>query len=262
MISPLAYIEDGAQIGANVKIHPFAYIQKQVVIGDNCVIHPHVSLLNGTRLGTNNEVYSNTIIGAKPQSFQFVEGTPTHVTIGNNNCIRENVVVAGGYLTERGTVIGNNNHFMDRAHLCHDVRVHDRAVIGIGSVLSGNSAIYTNAIISNNAIVLEEVRIGRFSLLQSGTRVSKDVPPYIIVRGNPATYGGINTRVLAYEGINERTLRHIANAYRLVYKSDFSLEDTLLQIKEQVPAGEEVQKIIDFMENTTLGIVRQVNEYD
>lgn len=261
MISPLAYIEEGAQIGKNVTIHPFVIIEKEVVIGDNCVIYPRVSLLNGTRLGVGNTIYSNTIIGAEPQSFHFRAGTPTQVTIGDNNTIRENVVIAGGFIHAGGTVIGNNNHLMDRTHICHDVKIHDRAVIGIGSILSGKSAVYTHAIASNHVIVLEGARIGRYALLQSGTRVHKDVPPYIIVGGNPATYGGINSHLLECVGKDERTLCHIANAYRILYKGNFSLQDALLQIKEQIVEGEEKQKIIDFIERSELGIVRQYKEY-
>lgn len=260
MISPLAYVESGAQIGNNVEIHPFAYIQKDVVIGDNCIIYPHASILNGTRMGSDNIVYSHTVIGAEPQSFHFKPGNPVRVTIGNKNRIRENVVIAGGFIHEGGTTIGNKNYLMDRVHLCHDVKLHDCAVIGIGSILSGESAVYTHAIISNNAIVLEKARIGRFSLLQSGTRVHKDVPPYVIIGGNPATYNGINTHMLEKEGKEERILRHISNAYRLIYKGNFSLEDAIFQIKDQIPQSQEIDKIIDFVENSKLGIVRRMKD--
>ena len=95
MISPLAYVHPEAKLGQNVEVGPFAYIEKGVVIGDNCVIKPHVSILEGTTMGSGNIIYQNTVIGATPQDFHFVEGSKTHVVIGNDNRIRENVVIAG-----------------------------------------------------------------------------------------------------------------------------------------------------------------------
>ena len=95
MISPLAYVDPQAKLGKNVEVKPFAYIEKDVVIGDNCIIMPYASILSGTTMGSNNIVYQNTVIGATPQDFHYVEGQKTHVVIGNDNRIRENVVIAG-----------------------------------------------------------------------------------------------------------------------------------------------------------------------
>lgn len=262
MISPLAYVEPGAQLGENVEVHPFAFIQKDVVIGDNCIIYPRASVLNGTRMGKNNTVYSNAVIGAEPQSFHFKKGMPVYVTIGDDNDIRENVVIAGGFLGEKGTVIGNRNHLMDRVHICHDVVVENGTVLGINSILSGSSYIYGHAILSNSVVVQDSVRVGRFSLVQSNMGVRRDVPPYTIIGGNPARYQGINAHLLEKEGRDERTLRHIGNAYRLIYKGNFSLEDAVLQIKEQIPEGPQVNRIIEFVETSKHGIVRdQKNDY-
>ena len=87
MISPLASIDPNAQLGQNVEVGPFAYIEKGVVIGDNCVIKAHANILEGTTMGTGNIVYQNAVIGATPQDFHYVEGTPSKVVIGNNNQI-------------------------------------------------------------------------------------------------------------------------------------------------------------------------------
>lgn len=95
MISPLAYVNPDAKIGKDVTIHPFAYIDKNVEIGDNCTIMPYASILSGTRMGTNNTVYQGAIIGATPQDFKF-KGEDTLLKIGNNNTIREKVIINRG----------------------------------------------------------------------------------------------------------------------------------------------------------------------
>ena len=260
MISPLAYVDPTAKLGNNVEIKPFAYIEGGVEIGDNCVIMPHVSILEGTTLGSGNIVYQNAVIGAKPQDFHFVEGSKTRVIIGNDNRIRENVVIAGSTYEGKATIVGNGNFIMDQTHICHDVIIHDKTVTGIGSIISGESELYEGCILSNNAIVQQHVRVGRYSLIQSGCRVQKDVPPYVIMGGNPVSYYGVNAVILKHIGLTERILRHISNTYRLIFTANFSLEDAVIKIPEQIPMSEEIDNILDFIKATKIGIVRKMKE--
>ncbi len=262
MISPLAYVHPDAHLGNNVEVKPFAYIEQGVTIGDNCVIMSHASILEGTTMGSGNIVYQNAVVCAAPQDFHFVENSKTHVVIGDNNRIRENVVIAGSIHEEKATTIGNGNFIMDQVHICHDVKVGNNCVIGIGVSIAGECVIEDCSIQSSGVIVQRHVRIGRYSLMQSGCRVQKDVPPYIILGGNPASYHGVNSFVLKHEGTSDRVLRHIANTYRIIYTSNLSLEDSLLRIPEQVPMSDEIHHIIDFIGASQLGIVRQMKEFD
>ena len=260
MISPLAYVHPEAKLGKNVEVGPFAYIDKGVIIGDNCVIKPHVSILEGTTMGTGNIVYENAVIGSTPQDFHFVEGQKTHVVIGDNNRIRENVVIAGSTYEDKATTIGNNNFLMERTHICHDVHIFNHCVVGIGSCIAGESELHDYSIQSNGVVVQQHVRVGRFSLIQSGCSVQKDVPPYVILGGNPASYHGINTVVLKHFKVTDRILRHIANTYRIIYTGNFSLQDAVTKIPEQIPMSDEIQKILDFIQEAKNGIVRHIEE--
>lgn len=260
MISPLAYVHPEAKLGKNVEVGPFSYIDKGVIIGDNCVIKPHVSILEGTTMGTGNIVYENAVIGSTPQDFHFVEGQKTHVVIGDNNRIRENVVIAGSTYEDKATTIGNNNFLMERTHICHDVHIFNHCVVGIGSCIAGESELHDYSIQSNGVVVQQHVRVGRFSLIQSGCRVQKDVPPYVILGGNPASYHGINTVVLKHFKVTDRILRHIANTYRIIYTGNFSLQDAVTKIPEQIPMSDEIQKILDFIQEAKNGIVRHIEE--
>lgn len=260
MISPLAYVDPNAQLGQNVEVGPFAYIEKGVVIGDNCVIKAHANILEGTTMGTGNIVYQNAVIGATPQDFHYVEGTPSKVVIGNNNHIRENVVIAGSTYEDKATIIGDSNFIMDRVHICHDVHVYNKCVIGIGTCIAGESEIHDCSIQSTGVVVQQHVRVGRFSLIQSGCRVQKDVPPYVILGGNPASYHGVNAVVLKHIGTTERIIRHIANTYRIIYTGNFSLEDAVLKIPEQIPMSDEIHDILNFVKCAKHGIVRQMKE--
>lgn len=260
MISPLAYVDPTAKLGKNVEVGPFAYIEKGVVIGDNCVIKAHASILEGTTMGSGNTIFQNAVVGATPQDFHYVKGNPTKVVIGNDNHIRENVVIAGSTYEGKATTIGNGNFLMDRVHICHDVKIGNQCVIGIGACIAGESELHDCSIQSTGVVVQQHVRVGRFSLIQSGCRVQKDVPPYIILGGNPASYHGVNAIVLQHVNVTERIIRHIANTYRIIYTSNFSLEDACLKIPEQIPMSDEIQDILDFIKNAKHGIVRQIKE--
>lgn len=264
MISPLAHVDPAARIGENVEIRPFAYIEGDVTIGDNCVIMPHVSIFNGATIGSNNTIHQNTVICAKPQSFHYEEGQQPHVVIGDHNVIRENVVIAGSNRTEDATRIGSHNHIMNKAHICHDVQIGDHCVLGISASVAGACQIGDYAILSSSTIVQRKVRVGKFALLQSGCRVQKDVLPYGIFGGNPAAYRGVNTKVIEYfhPTVNERTLRHLANAFRLITAGNFSLEDAVLKIKEQIEVNEEIKTLTDFIATAQRGIIRYVEDED
>lgn len=260
MISPLAYVDPSAKLGNNVEVKPFAYIDKGTVIGDNCVIMSHASILEGTTMGNNNIVYQNAVIGATPQDFHFVEGEKTRVVIGNDNRIRENVVIARSSHKDKATTIGNGNFLMDKVHICHDVTIHNKCIVGIGVIIAGESELEDCSIQSNGAVIQQNVRIGRYSLVQSGCRVQKDVPPYVILGGNPASYHGVNAVILKHIGVSERILRHIVNTYRLIYTGNFSLEDAVIKIPEQIPMSSEIEDILKFIQKSKHGIVRHIKE--
>lgn len=257
LISPLDYIHPSAQLGEGVKVHPFAYIDKDVRIGAGTVVMAHSSILEGAQIGEGNYIYQGAVIGATPQSFRYQTGHRTNVVIGNGNRIRENVVIAGGLDDDSATVIGNDCFLMDGVHICHDVHVHDACVLGIGAQVAGDCRVNFHSILSSGVIVQHKARIGRYSLVQSGVCVQKDVPPYLIIGGHPAGYHGVNAQILQKAGMDERMLRHVTNAYRMLYSGGDDLSDVILKIKEQIPQSPEIEVITNFLSQSTRGIVRR-----
>ena len=255
-ISPRAEIDPRAKIGNNCKIFPFVYIEGDVVIGDNCIIFPFVSILNGTRMGSHNKVHQGSVIGALPQDFEF-RGEKSECIIGNNNIIRENVVINRATHTGGQTIIGNDNVLMEGAHISHDTKVGDRCVFGYGSKIAGDCVIGNAVIFSSSVIENAKTRVGDGAMIQAGCTFSKDVPPYIICTKH-ATYGGANSFMAEKYGTDPKVVKHIANAYRLVFHGNTSLFDAVNQIKEQVPDGPEIRNLVKFMENTKLGIIGKI----
>lgn len=254
MISPLAYVDPEAKLGKNVTIQPFAYIEKDVEIGDDCVIMSFASILQGTKLGKGNKVHQHAVLGSEPQDFNYT-GESTQLIIGDNNDIRENVVISRGTHTGHATCIGNNNFLMDKVHICHDVIINNHIVLGIDATIAGECTIDDYTILSSKVTLHPHCHIGKWTLIQAGCRIAKDIPPYIIMSNNPATYHGVNAIVLSHHKKSERILRHIANAYRLIYQGNFSLQDAVQKIIDQVPMSEEIEEIVKFI-RASKGIVR------
>lgn len=254
MISEKAYVDPKAKIGKNVTIYPFAYVEGDVEIGDDCVIYPYVSILNGTRLGRGNKVYQNTVLGAEPQDFNF-QGASTRLTIGDENIFRENVVVNRATFADGETRIGNRNFFMEGVHISHDTRVDDYVTFGYGTKVAGDCEIHSSVIFSSGVIVNSNVRVGSASMVTGGVRISQDVPPFIVATDNPVHYAGVNETLLRSSGVSEKVINHIANAYRLVFHGQTSVFDAVIQVKEQVPDGKEINGLVEFIKGTKLGII-------
>lgn len=255
MISPLAYVDSNAQIGANVTIHPFAYIDKNVVIGDNCEIMPYASVLNGTRMGKDNKVFQGAVVGAVPQDFKY-KGDTTILQIGDNNTIRENVVINRATAPEGCTLIGNGNFLHEGVHISHDTHIGNHSVLGYGSKVSGNCQIQDYVIFGGAVLVSQGCRVGTWAMVQTGSRFRKDVPPYIIAAKEPIVYYGINAVLLKHEGFSEKVLKHISNAYRLIYQGNTSIYDALLRVRDQIPMSQEIENIIAFVQDSQLGIIK------
>ena len=213
--------------------------------------------MKGTRLGRNNKVFQNTVLGAVPQDFYY-KGDDTSLIIGDDNTIRENVVINRATFSDGQTIIGNRNFLMEGVHISHDTKITDACVFGYGVKIAGDCEISNRVILSSGVIINPKVRIGTSSMVSSGCRISKDIPPYIVASGNPVKYGGVNNVTLVNHKVSEKVIGHIANAYRLVFHGQTSVFDAVKQIEQQVPDGSEVRTIIDFINATKLGIIGKI----
>ncbi len=247
MISQLAYIHPGAKLGENCTVEPFVYIDDNVVIGDNCHIMAHASVLSGTRMGNNNRVHHGAVVGGIPQDLKFV-GEDTTLEIGDNNIIRENVTLNRGTASRGKTVIGSNNLFMENSHIGHDSVVGSNCIIGNSTKIAGEVEIEDFAILSACVLVHQFGHIGGHVMIQGGSRINKDIPPYIIVAREPAKYSGLNIVGLRRRGFSNETIKGIHEAYRHIYESGTIVSTAIARIKESGNLIPEVENIINFVE--------------
>ena len=130
--------------------------------------------------------------------------------------------------------------------------VGNKCVFGYGTKIAGDCEIGDSVIFSTSVIENAKTRVGDMAMIQAGTSFSKDVPPYILAGGKPVAYGGPNNVIMEAAGIDEKVRKHVANAYRLVFHGQTSLFDAINQIKDQVPDGAEVRKVVEFLSQTVI----------
>jgi UDP-N-acetylglucosamine acyltransferase len=256
MISSLAYVDPSAQIGENVEIGPFCFIDKNVVIGNNNIIMPHVNIMYGSRIGNGNQIFPGAVIGGIPQDLKF-RGEDTTAEIGDNNRIRENVTINRGTASKGKTVVGNNNLFMENMHIAHDCQIGCNCIIGNSTKIAGEVIVDDHATISAAVLIHQFCHIGGYVMIQGGSGCSKDVPPFVMCGRTPLTYMGVNLVRLHRENYSSELIETIHNAYRIIYQSGLNVSDAMVELKKDpLSMNPKVQYIIDFIENSTRGIIR------
>lgn len=245
-ISKLAYVHPEAKLADDVTVDAFAYIDRNVEIGKGCHIHPHASILSGSRIGENNEIFEGAIIAATPQDFRW-NGADSLVEIGNNNKIREQVIINRSIHKDGKTIIGNNSFVMAQSHIGHDSQIGDWCVLGNAVKVAGDVKIGDYSILSSHALVHEKCHVGEWVLIKGGCRVNGNVPPFVVMAHNPIAYFGVNAYVLKKANKSDATIDDIAKCYRHVYQTATSVFNALRRIKEDVDPSAERDAIVDFI---------------
>lgn len=253
-ISPMAFVHPDAKLGDNNIIGPFCYIDADVVIGDNNVMQNSVTLNQGTRMGSNNEIFPGTSISTKPQDLKY-KGEATTCQIGDNNSIRENVTISRGTASKGTTIVGNNNLLMENMHVAHDCVIGNYCIIGNSTKFAGEVVVDDCAIISAEVLVHQFVHIGGYVMVQGGSRTSQDIPPYVIAGKEPIRFAGLNLIGLRRRGFSNEQILAIREAYNTIYAKGI-LKEGIEEVKKTMEITPEIQYVIDFIETAERGIIR------
>lgn len=255
MEQPLAYIHPDAKIGKDVVIGPFVTIDKNVVIGDGTRIEPNVTIYEGARIGKNCRIFPGAVIAAVPQDLKF-RGEETTVEIGDNNMIRECVTIHRGTASKGKTVIGNNCLIMAYAHIAHDCVLGSNIILANAVQLAGEVEVDDFAIIGGGTLVHQFSRIGGHVMIQGGSHINKDVPPYVRAARMPISYTGINTVGLRRRNFSNETIALIQDVYRSLFASGMNTTEALAYIESEIPATKERDEIVAFVRASSRGIIK------
>ncbi len=213
-IHPSSQIAKTVRLGQGVVIGPFVVIEPDVSVGDGCVIDGHAVIRRYVRLGADNRIHPQVVLGGVPQDLGFKESTPSWLEIGNGNTFREGVTLSRASVGEGVTKIGDNNYFMNHSHVGHDCRVGDNNILASGVALGGFVEVGNRVFFGGGAMVHQFCRIGSLAMIRGTSGISKDVLPFTLVGGVPVKHYRLNTVGLRRAGISGERYRALAQAFR------------------------------------------------
>jgi UDP-N-acetylglucosamine acyltransferase len=256
LIHPTAVIDPAAELADEVEVGPYSIIGARVRIGPGTRIGPHVVIRGPTRIGADNRIFQFASLGEIPQDKKY-KGEDSELVIGDGNTIREYVTINRGTSLDRGrTTVGDRNWIMAYVHIAHDCVVGSDTIFSNGATLAGHVVIEDHVTLGGFTLVHQFCRIGAHAFCGMGTAINRDVPPYVMVAGNPAKPYGLNKEGLRRKGFPDETMRALQRAYRIVLKTGVSSaaeREELEALKQGFP---EVARFATFVETSRRGVLR------
>ena len=251
-IHPTAIVDPAAHISESADIGPYCIIGPHVEIEADCELHGHVIVQGHTHIGRGNRIFHHSAIGNPPQDIKYA-GEPTAVEIGEGNIIREFVTVNCGTIHGGGTTrIGSGCFIMAYCHIAHDCVLENNVIMANCATLAGHVHIAERVNFGGLAAVHQFARIGRLAFIGGGAMVRRDVPPFVIARGDRARIVGLNRVGLERNGFSPDRIEKIEYIYRLLWKND--CDSGIPELEQDFASDEDAQEIFAFIKGTRIGI--------
>ena len=180
MIHPTAIVDPRAELGGEVTVGPYCLVGGGVRLGDGCRLHSRVTIEGDTTVGPGCQFFPGAVIGTQPQDLKY-RGEPTRLEIGRNNVFREMVTVHPGTAGGGGvTRIGDHNYCLVGVHIAHDCRVGNHCIMANYVQVAGHVKVEDHVVFGGGGGIHHFVTIGRYAMVGGLTRVTADVPPFMI----------------------------------------------------------------------------------
>ena len=251
MIHPSAVIHPQAKLGVNVRVGPCAVIEAGVELGDDCVVGPQVCLLGATSIGKGNRFHAGCVIGDAPVDLKY-KGEPTRLRIGDHNVFREHVTVNCANTLAEDTIIGSHNFLTPHAHVGHNVVIGDHVILGGGCFIAGHAVVNDRAFVSGCCLVHQFCRIGTLAMMQGGSAISKDLPPFTIGR-RLNEICGLNVVGMRRAGLNPEERLELKRLYRALFRSGKLLRSAIADA-EKIFSSPAAKTLLEFVAAAKRGV--------
>jgi len=259
-IHPTAIVESGAQLDDSVVVGAYSIVREHVRIAAGTTIGPHCVIEGRTTIGRDNRIFQFCSLGAEPQDKKYA-GEPTELSIGDRNLIREFCTFNLGTAQDTGvTRLGDDNWVMAYVHLAHDCQIGSNTTLANNTTLAGHVHIGDWVTVGGLSGVHQFCKIGAHAFVGFASHVSQDVPPYMMVAGNPLAVRGFNIEGLRRRGFDAARIAAVKKMHRLLYRDGKTFEqsrDAIAALAGEVPeAAADIGLMSDFLAGATRGIVR------
>ncbi len=252
-------IDPTARVEAGVVIEPYVIVGRHVHIGQQTRIGAFSVIGDYTIIGPRNRIYHHASVGTDSQDLKY-KGEQSYLVMGEGNIIREYATLNRATGAGEKTIVGNHSVFMAYSHLAHNSRVGDYCIIANAAEIGGHVVIEDYAILGGLAAIHQFCRIGAHSLVGAGSKVTMDVPPFILVDGHPVRPQGLNVVGLRRRGFTSEQMRELERAYKIVYEGSLRVAEAIAQLRREFPRSGNVERIAAFLEQAHRGIVRPVKK--
>ncbi len=253
MIHPTALIDSACKLEEGVEIGPFCRLSKRVKVGKGTRLRGSVFIEEGTEIGEGCDIGYGCVLGAPPEDLRY-KGKPSYLRIGDGNILREYVTVHKA--TEEGeeTRIGDNNYIMAYVHIAHNCRIGNNTIITNGCQLAGYVELDDYAVLGGMVGIHQFCRVGKYAMIGAYSYLDKDMPPFLIGRGNPVEIRGVNLVALRRYNFSEEKRRVLKEAYRIIFRQNLPLSRAIAKIEENLSGFQEIEELLEFLKNSKRGI--------
>ena len=260
LIHPTAVIDPAAQLDTSVSVGPYAVIGPDVRIAANTKVGAHCVIEGATTIGCDNQIFQFASLGAQPQDKKYA-GEPTRLVIGDRNTVREFCTFNLGTAQDRGeTTIGDDNWIMAYVHIAHDCIVGNNTILANNATLAGHVHVDDWAILGGLTGVHQFTHIGAHVMAGFASHISQDVPPFMMVDGNPLAVRGFNAEGLRRRGFTPERLAAVKQMHKLLYRQGLTLEAAKQAIDamkaDRPEAVQDIERMQAFLAASTRGIAR------
>jgi UDP-N-acetylglucosamine acyltransferase len=253
-IHPTAIVDPGAVLGPGVTVGAYSIIDGQVTIGDDTQVGPHVVIRPYTTIGKRCRIFQFAVVGEIPQDLKFA-GEESKLVIGDDNVIREFATLHRGTAGGGGlTQVGDGNLLMAYTHVAHDCHLGNHIIMSNAATLAGHITVDDYAILGGLCAIHQFCRIGAHAFIGGASAVARDVPPFCMAIGNRAKIVGLNLVGLKRHGFTLTTLDILKTAFDVLFASDLTLKEAMIQVRHRFPEEPAILKLLQFLETSERGL--------
>jgi UDP-N-acetylglucosamine acyltransferase len=255
-IHPTAIIDSDARIGEGTHVGPYCIIEAGVRLGKNCTVQSHVVLRGDTEIGDEVKIFPFAVVGSEPQHLHY-KGEPTKVVVEKRVVIRESVTIHRGTKGGTGiTRVGENTLLMAYTHVAHDCTVGNNVIIANSVQLAGHVEIGDSVVIGGQSEIAQFCRIGKYCYVGGGSTLRKDLPPFLVGKGNEFEVQGINVVGMTRQGFSAEIVGKLKTLYKIFYMQKLTVNQALEKITIELPDCEEARSFCQFVKSSKAGIIR------
>jgi UDP-N-acetylglucosamine acyltransferase len=254
-IHSTAVVMEGAELGTDVKLGPYSVVGPGVKIGAGTELMTHAVVDGNTTVGAGCTIHPFARIGGPTQDLKYKGGSPG-VKIGDHTVLRECVTINAATNDGDFTEVGSNCLLMAYSHIAHACKIGDDVIIANGTQLAGDVIVEDQAIIEGLCGIVQFRRVGRMAFLGGFSKVTKDIPPFMIADGQEIEVRGFNKIGMERRGVSEAARRAVKEAYRILYRQKLPVLEALEKIEAELEPLDEIQYLVNFIRSSEVGIVR------